>query len=56
MKTVLLDSSVLAKWFVNEIHSDLALSLQQHFIDHEIDLAYAELSLVEVANVLQYSR
>ncbi|MCX6045611.1 MAG: type II toxin-antitoxin system VapC family toxin [Chloroflexi bacterium] len=55
MKTVLLDSSVLAKWYVNELNSPLAISLQRHYIHHKIQLAYAELSLFEVANALRYS-
>jgi len=55
MATILLDSSVLVKWFIEEAGSDRASSIYRHFLAGRLSLAYAELSLFEVANALHFS-
>lgn len=52
----LLDSSVLVKWFLVEDDSANARFIQAQFLEGECKLAYAELSLYEVANALLYSQ
>lgn len=55
MATLLLDSSVLVKWFLPESDAHLALTLQQAFLAGRLTLAYADLALCEVANALHFS-
>ncbi len=52
----LLDSSVIAKWFLDEPGSNRALNLQHRYLSGSLSLFYAQLSLYEVANALLYSR
>lgn len=52
----LLDSSVLVKWFLEEEDSKAARHIQTRFLAGDWQLAYADLSLYEVANALLYSR
>lgn len=49
-----LDASVIAKWFLEEEYSDLALSIRKRFVDGDIDLAVPDLILYELANALRY--
>jgi predicted nucleic acid-binding protein len=53
---ILLDSSVIVKWFVNEEDSLLAHQVQAAWMQGKIDLFYAELSLFEVGNALFFSK
>lgn len=55
MMNLLLDSSVLVKWFIDESGSDRAIEIQQGFLSGRISLVFAELSLFEVANALHFS-
>lgn len=55
VRTLLLDSSVLVKWFLPESDAHLALAIQQAFLDQQIALTYADLALFEVANALHFS-
>lgn len=52
----LLDSSVLVKWFLEEEGCAKARLFQTRFLEGEYSLAYAELSLYDVANALLYSQ
>jgi predicted nucleic acid-binding protein len=56
LHTLLLDSSVIVKWFINEVDSPLAQRLRTVWMEGQIELFYAELSLFEIANALYYSR
>jgi predicted nucleic acid-binding protein len=56
MPRLLLDSSVIAKWFLSESDSDRAVRLQQQYLAGDIACQYADLALYEVANALLYSR
>lgn len=49
-----LDASVVAKWFLEEEYSDLALSIRKSFVDGDIDLAVPDLILYELTNALKY--
>lgn len=52
----LLDSSVLVKWFLAEDDSATARHIQTRFLAGDYRLAYADLTLYEVANALLYSQ
>ena len=51
---MILDASVIAKWFLVEEGSDEALQLRDEYVKGTIDIAVPELLLYEVANVLRY--
>ena len=51
---VVVDSSVLVKWFIPEPDSTLAMALRQAHMDGRIPIAVPDLALLEVANVLRY--
>ncbi len=52
---VLLDTSVVVKWFVPEEDSEKALSLRRAQEDRELQLYAPEVLLMELANALRYS-
>jgi predicted nucleic acid-binding protein len=55
--TVVLDSSVLLKWFrQGEELADRALSVREAFLDGELEVAVPWLAVYEVANVLRFKR
>lgn len=54
--SVLLDSSVLIKWFINEKDSDRALKLRKAFLGGKVNLVMPELALYEIANALRFSK
>ncbi|OGS45350.1 MAG: hypothetical protein A3K66_05060 [Euryarchaeota archaeon RBG_16_67_27] len=48
------DASVAAKWFLQEPHSEAALSLRDAHVDGNVSLVAPSLVIVEVANALRY--
>lgn len=54
MELVVIDASVLIKWFVNEIKSDSAIEIRDKYIKGEISLIAPNLILYEVLNALKY--
>ncbi len=52
---VLLDTSIVVKWFVPEEDSEKALSLRRAQEDRELQLYAPEVLLMELANALRYS-
>ena len=52
---VLLDTSVVVKWFVPEEDSEKALSLRRAQEDRELQLYAPEVLVMELANALRYS-
>jgi len=54
METVVIDASVLIKWFVNEIKSDSAIKIRDQYIKGEVNLMAPNLILYEVLNALKY--
>ena len=51
---VVIDASVIVKWFVAEKGSDYALKLRDMYISGEIKIAAPELLLYEVLNAVQH--
>jgi predicted nucleic acid-binding protein len=49
-KTIVVDASVVAKWFNNESLTDKALEVREAFIEGKIDLCAPEHLLYEVGN------
>lgn len=54
-EVLLVDSSVLVKWFTDEEDSDKALELRRRHLDGEIALTIPDLAFYEVANALIFS-
>ena len=56
MEEVVVDASVVVKWFVEEENSDRALWLRDRYIDGEIRILAPELMIFEVLNALYYKK
>jgi predicted nucleic acid-binding protein len=54
-ETVVIDASVIAKWFLEEVYSTNALLLRDKYIAGEIELASPCIMPFEVLNALRYS-
>jgi len=54
--TLVLDASVLLKWFVEEPGSGAALGLKRRYLEREVALAIPDLALYEIPNVLRFKR
>ena len=50
---LVLDASVVVKWFTKEEDKDLAIEYRDQFLTGEIDIALPDLILYELANVLR---
>jgi predicted nucleic acid-binding protein len=53
-QTVVLDSSVMVKWFSKEARSDEAIKLMDSHVEGSMRLSLSELAFYEVANALRY--
>ena len=53
-REVVLDSSVVVKWFSTEIKTDEALRLRDSYIQGSLELTVSEILIAEVANALRY--
>ncbi|MBS7626477.1 type II toxin-antitoxin system VapC family toxin [Candidatus Bathyarchaeota archaeon] len=53
-KNIVIDASVVAKWFIPEEDSDKASEIMRKYSDGRIDLYAPDLLIYEVANVLRY--
>ena len=53
-REVVLDSSVVVKWFSTEIKTDEALRLRDSYTQGSLELAISEVLIAEVANALRY--
>lgn len=56
MSEIIIDASVVVKWFIEEIDSDKARFLRDKFIDGKIELTVPSLLYFEVLNALKYSQ
>jgi len=56
MREIVIDASVVVKWFIEEIDSDKARFLRDKFIDGKIELIAPSLLYFEVLNALKYSQ
>lgn len=54
-KVVVVDASVIIKWFVDEEHSKKAIALRQGYIDGKLDIVCPNLLPYEVLNALRYN-
>jgi len=52
---VVIDASVLVKWFVSEPDSDKAIALRDRHVNGELQLAAPSLIVYEALNALRYS-
>jgi predicted nucleic acid-binding protein len=53
-REVVLDSSVVVKWFSTEIKTDEALRLRDLYAQGSLELTVSEVLIAEVANALRY--
>ena len=51
---IVLDASVLIKWFIQEVDSKLALKLKEGLLRDKINIAVPDLILYEILNVLRF--
>ena len=53
-REIVLDSSVVVKWFSTETKSDEALKFLDSFIEGKVELTISEILICEVGNALRY--
>ncbi len=53
---MILDASVVAKWFLEEEFTETALRLRDEYAEERIDITLPDLLLYEIANVLRYKK
>ena len=53
---VVVDASIIVKWFVEEEGSDKSLKLRDRYIEGEIRIIAPELMIFETLNALYYNR
>ena len=56
MNELVIDASVVVKWFIEEIDSDKARLLRDKFIEGKVELTIPSLLYFEVLNALKYSQ
>ena len=56
MHEIVIDASIVVKWFIEEKDSDKARLLRDKFIDGKIELIVPSLLYFEVLNALKYSQ
>ncbi len=54
METIVIDTSVLIKWFIKEIKRESALEIRDSYLKGEINLIAPDLILYEFLNALKY--
>lgn len=52
---MILDASVIAKWFLKEEGTGKALKIREKYFQDEFDLSVPDLIIYELANTLRYS-
>lgn len=55
-KLLVLDASVVVKWFSKEEDSEKAIELRDKFVNREVFIVCPDLVLYEVANALRYNK
>ncbi len=53
--TLVLDASVIVKWFTREDKRKQALDIREQFINQEIDILIPDLTFYEVSNALRFN-
>lgn len=51
-----LDSSVIVKWFCQEEDTDLALKFREGYVNGDVNVAFPDLVIYEIANALRYNQ
>ncbi len=51
---VVLDTSVVAKWFLEEDGSDKAVEIRNSFLDGSLPIVLCDLTLYELGNLLKF--
>ena len=52
---LVLDSSVVIKWFSQEKNTEKAINLRERFLKGEVEITVPDLQLYEIANALRYN-
>jgi len=55
-EALVLDASVIAKWFYDEEYTDKALEIRKDFVKGDVDIIVPELVFYEVSNALRYNK
>jgi predicted nucleic acid-binding protein len=55
VETLVIDASVLVKWYVEEVHSDKALALRDRHVNGDLQIAAPALISYETLNALKYT-
>ena len=55
MKKIIVDASLVVKWFITEEYSNLALEIRDRFVNGQLELFAPSLLQYEVLNALKYS-
>ena len=53
---LVLDASVVAKWFKYEVGREKALEIRDNFISDQEQITFPDLLILELANLLRFSR
>ena len=56
VERIVLDASVVVKWFVDEEGTDEALRVRKRYVEGEVEVIAPELILFETLNTLRYKR
>lgn len=54
--TVVLDSSIIIKWFCQEDDTDVALEFRENFTKGKVNIAIPDLVIYEIGNALRYNK
>ncbi|RLI92025.1 MAG: hypothetical protein DRO89_02890 [Candidatus Altiarchaeales archaeon] len=54
-KTLVLDASVIVKWFCDEEYTDIALRIRDKFFEGDLNVVVPELMFYEVLNAVRYN-
>lgn len=52
---IILDTSVIIKWFTNEENTDKSIEYRDKYIDRKIEIIEPDLLLYEISNALRYN-
>ncbi|RZN34219.1 MAG: PIN domain-containing protein [Methanophagales archaeon ANME-1-THS] len=55
-EALVLDASVIVKWFCEEEYTDIALGIRDRFLGGELNVVVPELMFYEVSNAIRYNK
>ncbi len=53
---LVLDTSVVVKWFSQEEYTDKALKIRERFLNGEVNIIVPDIQIYEIANALRYNK